>query len=275
MEKMKRVPKKQSNPLMAIKKGKKPAGKTKTKGRISKKSSAKSGLRAKHLSVIFLVIFFLLVVFVFVGKKGHKGIDISHHQGDINWEQVVKEGEVEFAYIKATEGTDYRDKKYRTNRNDARKQGIPVGPYHFFRADKSGQLQFEFFSSVIGEDFDLIPVLDLEELGGKIKDKDKYRNEVKVFINLFKSHYGFTPLLYGSHSFMRDFVYPVGEDCDYWLAWYMPLADKIRDKRRFLNSVRPGLHARMWQYSEKGQIPGIKENVDLDECWELEDIRVK
>ena len=74
---------------------------------------------------------------------------------------------------------------------------------------------------------------------------------------------------------MKDFVYPVAEDCEYWLAWYSPLAKAIKDKRRFLNKVRPGLHARIWQYSDKGKIKGITGNVDLDECWEIEDIKVK
>ncbi|MCF0179134.1 MAG: glycoside hydrolase family 25 protein [Bacteroidales bacterium] len=263
---------KKSNPIMATVKGKK--GKTKSKSRANK-SSCKSNWRNKLIVTVLLTIFFLLIVFIFVGKKGHKGIDVSHHQGDINWASVVHEGEVEFAYIKATEGTDYKDKKYKRNRDEARAQGIPVGPYHFFRADKSGQQQFEFFSSVVDNDFDLIPVLDLEELGGKITDKDKYRNEVKVFIKLFTAHYGYKPFVYGSHSFLEDNVYPVAEDCDYWLAWYLPLANHIRDKRRFLNSLRPGLHARMWQYTDKGEIPGIVEKVDLDECWEIADIKVK
>lgn len=221
-----------------------------------------------------LAVFFILIVFLFVGKKGHKGIDISHHQGKIQWEHVASE-QVEFVYIKATEGVNYVDKLYKHNLSEAKKQGILVGSYHFFRADKSGKEQFEHFKSIIGSDFDLIPVLDLEELGGKISDKAKYKNEVLAFVECFESFYGYKPYVYGSYSFMKDFVYPVAEECDYWLAWYSPLAKAIKDKRRFLNKVRPGLHARMWQYSDKGKIKGITGDVDLDECWEIEDIKVK
>lgn len=262
-----------SNPMMAIAKSK-PHKKSSPKGQ-KKKTGSKSNFWTKSIITVLLAVFLLLVIFVFVGRKGHKGIDVSHHQGEINWTEVVKEGGVEFAYIKATDGVDYKDKQYIKNRNAARKAGIPVGPYHFFRAEKSGQQQFEFFRSVVGNDFELVPVLDLEELGGKITDRDKYRNEVKVFVRLFKAHYGYNPIVYGSHSFVKDYVYPVAQECDYWLAWYLPLVNTIRDKRRFLNSFRPGIHARMWQYSCKGNLPGIKGDVDLDECWEIEDLKVK
>ena len=224
------------------------------------------------LYVVLVALFFILLAFILLGKKGHKGIDISHHQGKINWEQVVAEGKVEFAYIKATEGANYVDKLYKHNVSEARKHGVLVAPYHFFRADKPGKEQFDNFCNIIGNEFDLVPVLDLEELGGKIHDREAYRNEVKTFIELFVSHYGYKPFIYGSLSFIRDNVYPVGEDCDFWLAWYVPLSKVIRDKRRFINKMRPGLHPRVWQYTDKGKVPGIVGDVDLDECWELTDL---
>lgn len=229
----------------------------------------------KVLYTVLVSLFIILLLIIFLGKKGHKGIDISHHQGKIDWEQVVTESDVEFVYIKATEGVSYTDKLYLHNRNQAKQHGLPVGPYHFFRADKPGGEQFLHFAEVIGNDFDLIPVLDLEELGGKITDKTKYREEVQTFISMFNARYGFNPIVYGSHSFMKDYVYPVAEDCDYWLAWYTPLAKAIRDKRRFINNARPRLHPRIWQYSDRGKISGISEYVDLDECWEIKDILVK
>lgn len=216
-----------------------------------------------------------LVYTVFFGKKGHKGIDVSHHQGNINWTKVATEGEVEFVYLKATEGATYVDNMYKKYLKGARKAELLVGPYHFFRADKTGEEQFNNFSKLIGNDFDLVPMLDLEDLGGKIKDKAKYKKEVQSFIDLFVQKYGYKPIVYGSHSFMKDNVLPVTKDCDYWLAWYLPLSKVIKDKRRFINGTRPGLHPCMWQYSEKGSIPGIEKDVDLDECWEIEDIKVK
>lgn len=253
-----------------------PVSRTTTR-KTTRKSRAKKGHSRWSLWIHcgLIAVFFIILFSFFVGKKGHLGIDVSHHQGKINWEQVVKSGNVEFAYIKATEGSDYVDKLFKHNLKEARAQGIPVGPYHFFRADKSGKSQFEHFSKIIGNEFDLIPVLDLEEMGGKIKDKEAYRKEVQSFIDLFVSHYGYTPIVYGSHSFMKDYVHPVARNCDYWLAWYLPLSKAIRDKRRFINGVRPGLHPRIWQYSDKGNLPGITGDVDLDECWEIQDLLKK
>lgn len=272
---------KSSNPLLAIKNSSSGyAKKTARKSSSSKPKRSKKAKKFKHpyykfFAAFFCVIFLFLVLFVVFGKKGHKGIDVSHHQGKIDWPTVVNDGGVEFAYIKATEGVNHIDKNFKKNKQGARDAGIPVGFYHFFRADKPGEKQFKNFQENIGMDFDLIPVLDLEDMGGKIKDKKKYQAEVQAFIDSFFDFYGYYPIVYGSHPFMKDNVYPVAKECDYWLAWYLSLSKVIHDKRRFLNAARPRLHARMWQYSEKGKLPGIKEFVDLDECWELEDIKVK
>lgn len=253
----------------------KPTGKRKTKPKSRKSSKSNRGSLGKWIAALCIVVFLALVFVIFFGKKGHLGIDVSHHQGKINWEQVVKNGEVEFAYIKATEGVNYVDKQYKTNKDGARAQGIPIGPYHFFRADKKGKDQFAHFKKTVGRDFDLIPVLDLEELGGKIDDKKAYQKEVDTFIELFSLNYGYKPIVYGSYSFMKDYVYPSTKDCDYWLAWYVDFAKSVRDKRRFVNSLRPFIHPRIWQYTDKGSLPGISKDVDLDVCWEIQDIKVK
>jgi lysozyme len=61
-----------------------------------------------------------------------KGIDVSHWQGDIDWKKVKDDG-VEFAFIKATEGTSFIDDKFLANINGANAVGIKTGAYHFAR----------------------------------------------------------------------------------------------------------------------------------------------
>ena len=68
-------------------------------------------------------------------KYSHKyeirGVDVSHHNGDINWAQLRKEG-IAFAYIKATEGLSHKDRSYRNNYLACKQSDIKTGTYHFY-----------------------------------------------------------------------------------------------------------------------------------------------
>ena len=60
-----------------------------------------------------------------------QGIDVSHHQGPIDWTALPVQG-VDFAYIKATEGGDHRDTRFAENWRASRAAGVRRGAYHFF-----------------------------------------------------------------------------------------------------------------------------------------------
>lgn len=69
-----------------------------------------------------------------------RGIDISAHNGVIDFDKVRNAG-YDFALVKATEGTDFKDTMFVSNIHNARKAGMKVGAYHFFRFDTDGELQ--------------------------------------------------------------------------------------------------------------------------------------
>src|SRR5437016_13909496 len=73
-----------------------------------------------------------------------RGIDVSHHQGPIDWDAVASDG-VTFAYIKASEGGDYQDRRFKENWLGARHAGVLAGAYHFFTFCKDGAAQAENF----------------------------------------------------------------------------------------------------------------------------------
>tara|TARA_Y100001933_G_scaffold248756_1_gene283035 strand:+ start:378 stop:620 length:243 start_codon:yes stop_codon:yes gene_type:complete len=60
------------------------------------------------------------------------GIDVSHHQGAIDWAKVKAAG-VHYCFMKATEGSTFKDKRFDFNWNQAKAHGIIRGAYHFFR----------------------------------------------------------------------------------------------------------------------------------------------
>jgi len=92
-----------------------------------------------------------------------RGLDISAHNGEIDFEKVRAQG-YEFVYIKATEGGTFRDRRFIDNVINARKAGLKVGAYHFFRFDTSGYMQgLNFAGAMEGRRLDLPAVIDLEE----------------------------------------------------------------------------------------------------------------
>ena len=97
------------------------------------------------------------------------GIDVSNHQGTIDWSLVAASG-TRFAFAKATEGRTFADAMYATNRAGAALSGVEFGAYHFARPDGTANdaiIEADHFVDVAQpQPGDLIPVLDIESTGG-------------------------------------------------------------------------------------------------------------
>lgn len=120
----------------------------------------------------------------------YQGIDVSNHQGRIDWALVSTDKNIQFVYIKATEGATHVDQSYSYNILESRKNGLKAGSYHYLRRTSNILSQFKNFTSIAKVDEqDLIPMVDVEE---KI-DKDS----IKLFCDLIERHYGKKPVIYG------------------------------------------------------------------------------
>jgi lysozyme len=98
-------------------------------------------------------------------KFPRQGIDVSHHQGPIAWQELAGQG-VSFAYIKATEGGDYKDRRFSDNWNSAKNAGIARGAYHFFTLCRAGADQARNFIDSVPVEIDALPpAVDLEFMG--------------------------------------------------------------------------------------------------------------
>ncbi len=73
------------------------------------------------------------------------GIDLSHHQGRVDWNQIESQ-DIHFAFVKATEGGDHVDSLFAQNWSEMRRIGIKKGAYHFFRSNVGSEIQAENFS---------------------------------------------------------------------------------------------------------------------------------
>lgn len=184
------------------------------------------------------------------------GIDVSHHQDNINWDLVtgmqVRKVKIGFAFIKATEGLSKVDSRFNRNWSRAKTAGMCRGAYHFFLATKSGKLQAQnFIDAVELEKGDLPPVLDVEQTYSV--PADKLKKEVKSFLETVEAYYGVKPIIYTNVDFYAQNLNGAFDAYPLWVAHYLQ-QDKPRINRDWL----------FWQHNETGRVNGITTRVDFD-----------
>lgn len=185
----------------------------------------------------------------------YNGIDVSKYQGNIDWNKVSEDSHIQFAYIKASEGSDYFDSKYNKNITQARNAGITVGSYHFFIGRKATKDQFENFTRhVRKKDQDLIPVVDVEEAGNRYISRAQLQRNLQEYMDLVKREYGQYPILYSQYGFYNKMLAPEFNKYYIFIARYGTQKPVLKGNGTY----------NIWQYSEKGSIKGIKGTVDLN-----------
>lgn len=178
-----------------------------------------------------------------------RGIDVSHHQGRIDWAAVQGEG-VGFAFVKATEGATFTDPAFARNWAALGETSIARGAYHRFRPRADAVAQARHFVAVarIAEG-DLPPVVDVEATDG-VSDARLVRG-VRAWLAEVERETGKRPIVYTKPGFRRAHLGAALDDYPLWIAEYgvdQPSAGEWT----------------IWQHSERGSIAGIRTAVDLD-----------
>ena len=189
-----------------------------------------------------------------------QGIDVSHHQGRIEWAKLPAQG-VDFAYIKATEGGDYRDRLFAENWMSAKTAGVPRGAYHFFTLCRPGKVQAaNFIAAVPKDDQAIAPAVDLEFLGNctsqQRMSKAQLHRELGAFLTAIEAHSGKRALLYLTEEFDRAYEISSNIDRPLWLR-------NLVLEPRF--GPRPWA---LWQASNFRRLEGISGRVD----WNVADL---
>lgn len=185
------------------------------------------------------------------------GIDISHYQGKIDWEQLknamIKGCPVRFVIIKSTEGSSRLDENFRENFNQARDFGFIRGVYHFWSNKSTAREQaYYFLDQVHLTDGDLPPVLDIEHKPAD-KSVEDFQRDVLTWLHIVEDKYHVKPIIYTYYKFKKQYLSaPVFEDYPYWIAHYY--VDKVQYKGKW----------KFWQHTDVGKLPGIKGYVDFN-----------
>jgi len=185
-----------------------------------------------------------------------RGIDVSAHQGRIDWKKVSASG-IRFVYLKATEGGDFQDALFKDNLQRARDDGLICGAYHFFSLKTPGSLQAQnFIKTVPGELVDLPPAIDLEFWGNSSARPapETFRANLRDYFDAIQQAYHRPPITYFSADFAD--IYLRDSNFGAHPLW-------IRDI--LLNPALDQDNSWLfWQYSDRGRVPGIDGFVDLD-----------
>ncbi len=239
----------------------------------ARKSNSKKKKKSNKYLLFLLVPFGVILFFIFQKKAKNTvvpfekfteeipkdynsfGIDVSHHQGKIDWETLLStkgyDTLLSFVYSKTTEGTDFIDEQFLRNREELNAAGVPNGAYHFFKPKESPKKQANhFLANYSYRTIDLPPVLDIEEEG--FSDEDVIE-KIKIWCEIVENKTGQKPIIYTSLNFYETKFRSKLKKYSFWLAAYSREPEFMSDKNV--------LH---WQFSEKGRLPGISENVDMN-----------
>ncbi len=177
-----------------------------------------------------------------------RGVDVSRYQGHIDWPTLAGEG-IDFAFIKATEGSSYRDPMFDINLSEARKTDLRVGGYHFFSFESAGATQAANFIAAMPKlESSLPPVIDLEYYGHFAASPpavEQVRAELDAMIALLRDAYGTAPILYVTEDTYARYIAGRYADIPIW----------IRDVITY-PTLSDGRSWTFWQYTNREKLKG-------------------
>ena len=188
-------------------------------------------------------------------QKNTFGIDVSHYQGKINWNDVQKVQDsfpISFVFVRATAGSVKVDRRFAVNWLQSKEKGFIRGAYHYYRPNENSILQANnFINSVSLQKGDLPPVLDIEDVP-RVQSIENLKIGLRKWLNKIEDHYGMKPIIYSGESFYNTHLYKDFSDYTFWIANYNFYVENIDEDWSF------------WQFTDKGSVQGVKEFVDVN-----------
>lgn len=184
------------------------------------------------------------------------GIDVSNHQRTVDWAQVANAG-YRFGFIKATEGTTFKDGYLQQNWGGVKGANMYRGAYHYARPEYNLDARWEvdhYLNTLPKLETGDICILDFEPPMNGID----YRKWTRDWLRYVKEEIGFRPILYSGYYYLQNHnLLNDDELAEYavWLAFYENVFPPTPPKWPFVA---------FWQYLSSGSVPGVQGNCDLN-----------
>lgn len=199
---------------------------------------------------------------IYLGNSNLKVIDVSYHQGQIDWNKVAKSGI--YGVILRAGYWNTEDKRFRDYITEVKRLGIPYGIYVFSYANTEGGADIEanFTKSIIGK-YNLNPTLgiyyDLEDWyisadnTSNTLSKEQYDNIARTYINSVRNYVGskYKVKIYANLNYVNNRFGSYARDESDWIAQYNNTGCTYKGRYS------------MWQYTSSATLDGIKGYVDM------------
>lgn len=187
-----------------------------------------------------------------------RGVDLSHYQGDVDWQVLSQEG-IQFAFIKATEGSSSIDPNFHQNFQRATKTSLRIGAYHFFSFESGGITQAEHFIQQVPKFAKMLPpVIDLEfygEFQSNPPSKEVVQRELSSCSNRLEEYYGIKPIIYTTYSCYKQYISGSFLQHDIWIRDIMT-RPHLNDERQWT----------FWQYTSRARLSGYQGDTPYIDC---------
>lgn len=180
-----------------------------------------------------------------------RGAMVDEELGKINWKEFSAQN-LSLAYIKATEGTAYKDEKFDDNWKESADSDLLVGAYHVMRLSKNGKKQAESFFEAVGDSVKgrLVPAVEVT-LSGLYNifppDKDDVVKNLKEFCKAVKDKYGVSPIIICNKRSYEKYL--ADDFSDYKLC--------VKD---YLSEPDEDIKWGFWCYNPRVRVRGYKNN---------------
>ena len=207
----------------------------------------------KPIIAVFFVICITAAVLLYFGimqinhppkdKYPIRGVDVSEYQGDIDW-SVLSNQDIDFAFVKATEGSSYTDEYFSENWENASKTDLRIGAYHFFSLESPGKTQAEHFCVTVQSTPNMLPpVVDVEPYGAYKDITEKDVSELTDWLTVTEENYGVKPIIYTTSKWYRKQIKGSFPDYDIWI-------------RSVYSKPQKDIDWVFWQYSNRTRLDG-------------------
>jgi GH25 family lysozyme M1 (1,4-beta-N-acetylmuramidase) len=176
------------------------------------------------------------------------GIDVSHHNGAVDWEKLGKTG-IAFAFIKATQGRSVVDPAFKDNVQKAQAAKILTGAYHTLSASADPKTQAELFLKTVGRDTVLRPVLMVEPLPSERSSVELIENNMRIWLQIVEKEMGCKPIIETGNIFARETI--KSPEFGQYPLWIVQYAKKPEP-------TIPPLWTKwlLWNYTDSGTFAG-------------------
>lgn len=174
------------------------------------------------------------------------GVDVSHYQGIIDW-NTLSQQDIQFAFMKATEGSSHIDAKFADNWEQTSNLDLKTGAYHFFSFDSPGETQAANFITTVGKRKSMLPpVVDVEYYADKKvnpPEPQPVRDQLQAMLDELEAYYGTAPIIYSTEEVWERYLNGYFDDYPLWIR-------NVFTKPKIQNDWT------FWQYTNRARLKG-------------------